>query len=271
MYESYWGLNRRPFANGFRPEFFYRSGSHRAALLKLQYVLENRLGAALLGGGIGTGKTFLTHMLPEGLPDRFGPTVRVVFPQLTPAELLAYLAVELGADESSLGSLDRTVRRIEYQLHRHCHRGHHPILVIDAAHVIDDPQTFQALQLLLNFQQHRDLEFSLILVGDPSLFSRVGRIGPLDDRLAVKTLLRPLPPEETAGYVNHRLQAAGAERPLFDEAALGTVFELSGGVPRRINRLCDLALLVGYADGLEIISADEIEAVSEELTAGIAA
>ena len=91
-------------------------------------------------------------------------------------------------------------------------------------------------------------------------------MGQLEERLAVKCLIRPLSTEETTSYVSCRLEAAGATRPIFSPKAMQPLYELSGGIPRRINRLCDLALLVGFADESTEISAEQVEAVAEELT-----
>jgi general secretion pathway protein A len=110
----------------------------------------------------------------------------------------------------------------------------------------------------------------LIFVGQNELLNTVRRLGQLEERLAVKCLLRPLSSEETTAYVSCRLEAAGATRPIFSPLAMRPLFELSGGIPRRINRLCDLALLVGFADESTEISAEQVEAVAEELTAVVA-
>lgn len=275
MYEAYWGLSRSPFQNDADPEFFYPSPSHRAALLKLRYVLDRGLGAGVLLGGTGYGKTYLAHRLASEAGDEFAPVVHVRFPQLTSSELLNYLAVELGADESEIGRndgrLDRTLRTIEQQLRRHGQSGSRPTIIIDEAHLIDDPRALQTLQLLLNFQQLAHVWFSLILVGDRSLLPRLGRTPQLDERIGVKSLLQPLSRPETGEYVAHRLAVAGTTRAIFGPSALDAIFELSGGVPRRINRLCDLALLVGFADVLSELTAADIESVAEELTLSIAA
>lgn len=271
MYEQYWGLGCNPFSNNTASQFFFRSETHQAALLKLRYVVENRLGAGLLTGGIGFGKTYLAHMLSVELPAEFGPTVHMVFPQMTTAELLSWLAVELGVDESELnggsGGVDRTIRRIERQLQMYAESHRHPIIIIDEAHLIEDRQVFQTLQLLLNFQQKSEIAFSLFLVGEPELLSQVSRVAQLDERIAVKSILQALSFEETVQYIDYRLAVAGASRACFDIHAYRTLFELSGGVPRRINRLCDLSLLVGFAEQLSLISAKEIEAVADELMA----
>ena len=147
------------------------------------------------------------------------------------------------------------------------HEGRHPVIIIDEAHSITDWNVFQTLQLLLNYRRPPDTDFSLILIGEPSLLPRIGRLRALEDRVAVKSLLRPLTREETARYVLFRLEVAGLSETIFDERAFDELFELSGGIPRQINRICDLALLVGYADGLTGLSASHVEAVSEELTA----
>ena len=269
MYAEYWDLKRAPFDNSIAPEMFYRSATHHAALLKLRYVIEHGLGAALLAGGIGCGKTYLVEMLSHELSEPYRPLVHVVFPQMSPAELLCYLAVELGMEESladrSEGALDVVVRQIERHLAFHAEQGRRPVIVLDDAHLVENPKVFQALQLLMNLQHRKGAQFSILFVGEPSLLPKVRRNAQLDARIAVTGLLQPLSEPETAEYVEHRLRAAGAERPLFDDGALSALFALSGGVPRRINRLGDLALLVGYADGLETMTAAEVEAVAEEL------
>jgi type II secretory pathway predicted ATPase ExeA len=269
MYERFWQLDRNPFDNEADLGGFFRSETHQATLLKLRYLIENAKGAGLLVGGTGCGKTYLTQVLAQQLGDSHGPFIHLVFPQMSASELLSYLAVELGADATSVsaGGLDRTIREIDQVLKKFGEHERHPVIVIDEAHLIEDVQVFQALRLLLNFQQHKKCRFSLIFVGQRELLHTVRRIGQLDERLAVKCLLRPLSPDETTAYVSHRLEAAGAPRPIFEPAAMQPLYELSGGVPRRINRLCDLALLVGFADESHAISAEQVEAVAEELTA----
>lgn len=271
MYERYWQLDCNPFENDADPKALFRSETHQAALLKLRYLIENRKGAGLLIGGTGLGKSYLSQTLIRQLDESCRPCIHLVFPQMSAAELLAWLAIDLGADPARIGTeeggLDRTVREIERLLLQHSEQERHPVIVVDEAHLIEDLQVFQALRLLLNFQRNQRACFSLLFVGQRELLPSVRRLAPLDERLAVKCLLRPLTLEETADYVSCRLRAAGATRDLFDETALLPLYELSAGIPRRINRLCDLALLVGFADESRTISATQIEAVADELSA----
>ncbi len=273
MYEQYWRLNRNPFENHADPAFFFVSETHQSALLKIRYLIENRKGAGILVGGTGSGKTCLTHVLASQLAETHGPFVHLVFPQLSPAELLAYLAVELGGNPAALGAglprLDQTIREIEQLLAAHTEQRRHPVIIVDEAHLIEDQAVFQALRLLLNFQKPGRADFTLLLAGQRDLLCTIHRLPQLEERLAVKCLLRPLQEAEASAYVSWRLETSGARRQIFSREALHSVFELSGGVPRRINRICDLALLVGYADESESISSEQVEAVSEELTTAV--
>jgi general secretion pathway protein A len=267
MYESYWGLQRKPFENTADARFYYPSDSHQAAILKLRYVIESRQLAAVLTGAPGLGKSLIVQTLFRALPDTFLPRVHLVFPQLPAEELLAYLADELAgiAPESTGRSAQESVRRIQQALQQNVRRGQHTVIVVDEAHLIPDSRTVDTLRLLLNFEVDSAAAMTLLFVGQPALLPLLDRHRDLEERLAVKCLLRPLDLEEAIAYVSHRLQQAGASRLVFNEAALEAMHELSRGVPRQINRLGDLALLIGYAEERREISAEAIHAVSQEL------
>lgn len=269
MYESYWELQRKPFENDFDSEFCFPSQSYQSALLKMLYVIEQGQGAGMLVGGVGCGKSYLVSQLANELPPQFGPLIHLVFPQMNAEELLAYLAVEMGVSPKSIegnGSrLDKILKQLETHLSQYVIGGQHPVIVVDEAHTIAEPDVLQALQLLMNFQQHPQKKFSLLLVGERGLLAPVQRLSQLDERISIRCALNPMSRDETVGYVEHRLQVAGREKPIFDKTAHASIFELSGGVPRRVNRLCDLSLLVGYAENLTKITGNEIESVSDEL------
>lgn len=267
MYAQYWNLETRPFENDQDAAFFFRSRTHQAALLKFKYLLDSGKGAGMLCGPTGVGKTYLTRMLMADQRDEpFGPFITVRYPFLNPSEMVAWLAAELGSQPVQSGrepSADQSLRDFEAGLRSQAERGRHPVLIIDEAHLIEDQRTLQALQLLLNYRD--EYPFSLILCGQPVLLSRVMRLPELDERMAVKSLLQPFSREETLEYITHRLAVAGVQTSMFDEPALHEIHELSGGLARRINRIADLALLVGYADSLSSVSGREIDSVAEEI------
>jgi len=267
MYESYWQLREKPFENRGDPRFYYPGESHQAALLKLRYAVENQRGGALLSGASGLGKTLLVSMLRSMLGGRFSPLVHLVFPQMPADQLLAYLAGQLTGqvDPSPAPSVSQSVRRIEQFLVGNTRDSRHAVLVIDEAHLLDGQRTLEALRLLLNFELDCQPALTLLLAGQPGLMVLLDRAPQLEERLGVKCLLRPFTERETAEYVAHRLGLAGAGRPIYEPEALLALHRLSGGVARRINRLCDLSLLIGYAEERRTITAEQLEAVSQEL------
>ena len=266
MYESYWQLSEKPFENTANPEFYYPAESHQAALLKLRYAIENRRTGALLAGAAGTGKTLLVTMLRGMLDAQFSPIVHLVYPQMSTPDLLAYLAGELdGGTVAATAPIHENVRRIERLLSENSEAGRHALVVVDEAHLLENTHTFETLRLLLNFGHNSQSGMTLLLTGQTGLLPLLDRMPQLEERLSVKCLLRALTEEETAGYVAHRLRAAGAVEPIIEPEAIATLHALTHGVARQINRLCDLALLIGYADERRSLSADLFEAVCREL------
>ncbi len=152
MYESYWHLDHRPFENTDDPRFYYPGESHQGTLLKLRYAVENRRGGAVLAGGSGTGKTLLVQALARQLNESCQPFVQLVFPQMSPTELMSYLADELAAPPAAGRGLDQTIRRIKQFLAENETRDKHAVVVVDEAHLLEDVQSLEALRLLLNFQ-----------------------------------------------------------------------------------------------------------------------
>ncbi|MEQ8791727.1 MAG: AAA family ATPase [Pirellulaceae bacterium] len=268
MYEAYWQLETKPFENTSDARFYFPGEAHQGAMLKLRYAIENRRGIALLAGASGLGKTLLVQALAKQLDDCHRPLVHLVFPDMPPAELLAYLCDELSGTRSRTApTIAQSVRGIELALSDAAEQGRHPIIVIDEAHLLRDSAALDTIRLLTNFERNGKPAMMLLLVGQPSLLPALDRMPDLDERLGVKSLLRPFTCDETKGYVNHRLTAAGAARTIFREDALDAVHRFSHGNARRINRLCDLALLIGYAEEQPTLGAAQIEAVAEELVA----
>ncbi|MCU0960178.1 MAG: AAA family ATPase [Pirellulaceae bacterium] len=269
MYEAYWQLETKPFDGTTDTRFYFPAETHQGALLKLRYAIENRRGAALLTGGSGLGKSLVVQTLLRQLGDCFAPRVPVVFPQMPADQLLAYLAESLAGDAPNgpTPTIAQSVRRLERVLSDNAQAGRHAVLVIDEAQDLVDQNTLETIRLLLNIEHGGVPALTVLLVGQPSLLPVLDRLPELDERLAVKCLLRRLNLEETISYVMHRLQAAGATRAIFDASALEALHHCSAGIPRRINRLGDLGLLIGFAEERASIGREQIEAVAEELVA----
>jgi general secretion pathway protein A len=273
MYQSYWQLQQRPFESGCDAAFYFPSESHQAALLKLRYAIENRRGAAVLAGPSGLGKTLLVQMLRQSLEAQSSPVVHLVFPQMSADELLAYLAAEL--DPTAPLSVDpkvhESVRCIARFLGENARQGQHAVVVIDEAHLVEDPQTLEALRLLLNYEAEGRPALTLLLVGQTAVLPTLDRMPGFEERLEVKCLLAPLDEEQTAQYVAHRLACAGARKAIFDPSVFPTLHGLTHGIPRRINRLCDLALFLGYAERHATLTSEHLESIAGELVAAVPA
>jgi general secretion pathway protein A len=267
MHEVHWRLSRPAFECDADGAFYYPSRVHEGALLRLRYVIEHHKGVGLLVGAHGSGKTYLTQRLAQDLGQQHSRVARIVFPALDTGDLLRDIAVRLGVELETRASgegIDAILRATERRLRQLTSIGKPPLLIVDEAHILDVAH-LQLLQLLLNLEDGRDVRLSLILAGHVELLPHVQRVGGLESRVAARCALSPLSPQETAQYVRHRLQVAGRPAGIFSDAALTTIAELSQGMPRRINQICDLALLIGFADERRELSPVDVEAAAAEL------
>lgn len=270
MYEKHWQLNERPFENRIAGDFYYPAESHQAAVLKLRYAIENRRSAALLCGPGGIGKTLLLDTIARQLSQEFEPVCRIVFPSMSSEQLVRYIGDQV--DEASQGrpaEMAQDLGRLEKFLQHNLELGKHAVLFVDEAHLLERNDLLETLRLLLNLaadQASGEAAWTLVLVGQPMLLSQVERYHALDERLSVKCLLSRFMLDETTAYIQHRLRKAGAEaEAIFDDPAVERIHELTEGVPRRINRLCDLAMMVAFAEDRDFITADVIDSVHGDL------
>ncbi len=193
----------------------------------------------MLAGVAGVGKSLLAQTLLQDLPESFGPLVWVKFPQMSPAELLAFVAEELTGRSMEGATVDRSVHAIQRMLNKNEQDGRRAVLVLDEAHLLRDTEVMETLRLLLNFEP----AWTPLLVAQPSLLPALERMPELEERIGVQCLLRPLTLDESISYVSHRMVVAGAAdvHAIFDPAALETMHQLSGGIRAVMNRLGDLA------------------------------
>lgn len=265
MYEAYWNLKKRPFDDGAFPEAYFPGQMHQSALLKLRYLNEQDKGVALIVGEHGLGKTFLTHVLEhESKADGIGPFIRFVVPTLSANETLAYFCHRLGQPVASTSGNEAVHAALEDSLGKLKEQGRHPVFVVDDAHLWDVEQ-LQTLRLLLNWRENGVGRFSVVLAGRPELLAQVKRVPSLEQRIAVRIALKPLTVEDVQAYIHRRLEAAGIDREIVDADTAAMIWRLSQGIPRKINQICDLALLIGFVDQLPGLSPIEAQAAAEEL------
>jgi general secretion pathway protein A len=266
MYESYWGLKEKPFENTPDPRFFYYSQQHKEAVARMLYVVREHKGAALFTGEYGCGKTLLTRVLWQELQqeNRY-QSVFILNPRLSSLEFIQEIVHQLGGQDSSKDNkidLFHTLHKILYSNHT---AGKHSVIIIDEAQAITNKDTFEEIRLLLNFQLDNAFLLTIILLGQPELKYTVMSLPQFMQRMAVRFHLTAFNEAETKEYIGHRLSVSGATRDLFEPEAYKEVHARSGGIPRRINTICDLALLVGFGNSLTIVDKQTITKINEDL------
>ncbi len=268
MYEQYWKLSKKPFRNTPDPDFYYHSSQHDESLMKLTYAVRENLGAAILTGAYGCGKTLLCRLLLK----QSGPSVVGVLScaqaEMTAIDLLRNVAREAGVEGISAARSemmsDAILEMIEKSLEENRRDGKHTVVVIDEAHMIVDEAVLETTRLLMNLQRNGEFLLTLLLVGHPELLDRVRSLKQLSQRIPVTCELGHFDADDTSGYVRKRVELAGREggQEIFQDEALESIYRMSGGIPRRINTLCDLSLTVGAAQEAESISTELVEEAS---------
>ena len=177
---------------------------------------------------------------------------------LSPRDFLRDLLNQLGVEPQPHAISDLR-RALEVQVVKSANAGKYTVVIVDEAQAIEDDDTFAELQSLFSFQRNDRFFLTLILIGTPALKDRVASLAPLAQQVAREAHLASLTREETHAYVQTRLKKAGLKRPLFDKAALDALYGASNGIPREMNNICDIALLLGFDALAESITADQID------------
>ncbi len=250
MYVSFFGMARAPFTIAPDPRALYMSERHREAVAHLLYGLNAGGGFVLLTGDIGAGKTTVCRCVLEQVPPHCN--VAYIFnPKLTVEELLQSICAEFGleAPATPLQSINDGIQRLNTFLLQAHAAGRNSVLFIDEAQNLS-ADVLEQLRLLTNLETHERKLLQIILIGQPELRDKLAQpaLEQLAQRVVARFHLEALPEAETGRYIAHRLAVAGLAGPgPFDRAVIGKIHRLSRGIPRRINLLCDRALLGAYA------------------------
>jgi type II secretory pathway predicted ATPase ExeA len=262
MFEHFFGFARRPFGKTPDPSFLYESPQHAEALARLEYAVEEK-DLALLVGEIGSGKTTLSRALLDRIGDS-RPVILLINPRLTPTQLLRSIAAGLGLRPSRFRN--ELVELIHDKLFELYEANREPVLIIDEAHLLPSKSTFDEIRLLTNFQLDDQNLLSVLLIGQPELETRLERphYAPLRQRIGLRYHLGPLTLEETIAYIEHRIRIAGGNRNPFSREAMEEIHLVSGGIPRVINKLANTALLDAFGEDAAMIDPSRIASAARE-------
>ncbi len=267
MYERYFGLKSKPFALNPDPSFLYPSRQHAAALTMLEYGIESQATFCLLTGEIGSGKTTVVRQLIRTLDESC--TVGLIsnthqkFRSILPWALSALGVVPAhDTDIAQYEALTDSVIR-DYGL------GKRTLLIFDEAQNLS-LRLLEELRLLSNINSEKDIALQILLVGQPELREKLEKpeLSQFAQRVSVDFHLECLTLSDARAYVQHRLNIAGGDPSVFQPEAVDFIYARSGGIPRLMNQLCDLALVYAFAEQRQSIDEQLVRLVLQERNRG---
>ena len=268
MYLGYYGLHEPPFSITPDPRFVHLSERHRDALAHLLFGVDKGGGGGFvqLTGEVGTGKTTLSRLLLEQLPEN-ARIALVLNPRQNAIELLETICEELRIDiTGKRGSAKALVDALNVYLLDAYAKGLRVVLLIDEAQNLP-ADALEQVRLLTNLETDTQKLLQILLLGQPELREMVARpeLRQLAQRITARYHLTPLDAKETAAYLRHRWRVAGGTRFPFDAGAVQRLHARAGGVPRLVNVIAERALLAGYARDATSIDAKLVDAAADEV------
>jgi len=269
MYTEYYRLAEEPFNITPDPRYLYLTEQHREAINHLLYGIRQRKGFICLTGEVGAGKTTICRALLRELGDSCH-TALILNPMLTETQMLRAIVEEFGIHAGKKDRLGYISLLNEFLL-RISSVGQDAVLIIDEAQAMT-VQSLEMVRMLSNLETERQKLVQIVLVGQPELRATLNNpaLRQLAQRITVRYHLKTMSPEDTDGYIRHRLKIAGQDETRddcvrFEPEAVSEIFRYSNGTPRMINAISDKALLAGYVYRRNTIDRGIVQAALNEL------
>ncbi len=269
MYKAFYNLKRNPFDIIPDPSFLFPTPRHNEAMAALYHGVRAHRGFVVLTGEVGTGKTLLLRCLLELFKKSNDVAYAYVFNgRLSPCEFLQYVATDFGLSVSGKNKSEVLLEFSKYVIDRGM-KNLTTVLIVDEAHHLS-AEILEEIRLLTNLETSREKLLQILLVGQPELDDTLDSptLRQLKQRIAHRAQLTPLDENETKGYIERRLQIAGASSNgdcLFPYATSACVYRHSHGIPRLINTICDNALITAYARKMKSVTPEIIESAAADL------
>jgi len=266
MYEEYFRLAAQPFKLNPDPKFFFGSRSHNKAMAYLHYGLRQAEGFIVITGEIGAGKSMLISHLLDQLDRSRIAAAHLLTPNLRSEDLLSHILSAFRVEAAGDGTT-APLEAFEDFLFDQLNHGRRVLLIVDEAQNLPS-ETLEELRILSNMDYDGTPLFQVFLVGQPDFRPKLA--GPnmeqLRQRIIASYHLEPLSHDETKNYIEHRLAVVGwNDDPAFSENAFSAIFEESGGVPRKINKLCNRILLYCSLEEIHEINQSVVRSVSADM------
>ncbi|MCU7915608.1 MAG: XrtA-associated ATPase [Candidatus Thiodiazotropha sp. (ex Gloverina cf. vestifex)] len=266
MYDDFYKLNGKPFQLTPDHKFFFNSKGHNRAMAYLRYGLEQGEGFIVITGGVGTGKTTLVRNLFDELSGMNVMAAQLVTTQVDPDDMLRMVSASFGLAHEGLNKATLLHNLEAIARARHA-ESKQMLLVVDEAQNLP-ARSVEELRMLSNFQVDNRALVQTFLLGQEEFKRTLQSPGmeQVRQRIIASYHLEPLSPDETEKYILHRLQLVDwQEDPTFDEGVFRMIYEFTGGVPRRINAMCDRLMLYGCLEELHHLEKDAVLSVMQEL------
>ncbi len=267
MYEAFYGLSSKPFQLNPDPAFFFGSKQHRRAKAYLEYGVSRNEGFIVITGEIGAGKTTVLRALIEGLHGSNVVAGHLVTTQLGAEDTLRMVGAAFGFRVKDVPKSELLIT-LEAFLISQTSKGKRCLLVVDEAQNLTS-KAVEELRMLSNFQFGNQALLQSFLIGQPEFREILQRpeMEQFRQRVAATCHIGPLDREETEAYIQHRLKCAGSSgKPTFGAGAFDTIYRASGGIPRRINSVCDRLLLLGFLSNRFELTVEDANEVVREMT-----
>ena len=267
MYESHYGLTGKPFQLNPDPSFYFGSRQHRRAMAYLEYGLHQNEGFIVITGDVGAGKTTIVRSLLNKLdPDKV-VAAQLVSTQLDAEDTLRMVGAAFGLPSKEIPKSEMLLS-LEAFLVGVTQQGKRALLIVDESQNLT-PRAVEELRMLSNFQLETHALLQSFLVGQPEFRQTMQspQMLQLRQRVIAACHIGPMDLAETRGYIEHRLTKVGWKgAPRFEATAYDAVYRVTGGIPRRINAVCDRVLLAGYLGGKSSFDQQDVQDVAREIS-----
>lgn len=268
MYKNFYGLKRNPFEITPDPAFLFPTRRHNEALAALYYGVRRHKGFVVMTGEVGTGKTLLVRCLLDLLNRSEVNYAYVYNTRLSTLEFLQYIAGDFHLSAAGKSKAELLLDLSSFVVKRYQQKLS-TVLIVDEAHHLEIA-VLEEIRLLTNLETSQQKLLQILLVGQPELDQKLDcyELRQLKQRIAIRSNLGALNAFETQGYIERRLELAGSNGRallLFPPATVQAIFEMSGGIPRLINTICENALINAYARKASSVPPEIIQEVASDL------